>query len=129
MKFKHKRFGLDILRPVIPIEIKYGNVITPYEILVDSGADICIFNSQIAEVLGINLLKGIRVQVSGISGFPNDIYIHTISIKIGEEYYKTDVGFMQMSNTSYGAVGQRGFFDKFVVKFDLEKEDLELKPR
>jgi hypothetical protein len=26
-------------------------------------------------------------------------------------------------------VGQRGFFDIFVVKFDLLKEEIELKPR
>jgi hypothetical protein len=28
----------------------------------------------------------------------------------------------------YGVVGQRGFFDNFIVKFDLLKEEIELKP-
>lgn len=129
MKFKYKQFGLDTLRPVIPIEIEYNNFITPYEVLVDSGADICIFNAQIAEVLGIDLLKGIKSQVSGITGFPQDIYIHTIHLKIGGKYYKTEVGFIQMSNTSYGVVGQKGFFDKFIVKFDLIKQEIEIKTR
>ena len=27
----------------------------------------------------------------------------------------------------YGVVGQRGFFEKFTVKFDLKKEEIELK--
>ncbi len=129
MKFKYKQFGLDTLRPVVPIEIEYNNLVTPYEVLVDSGADICIFNSQIAEVLGIDLLKGIKSQVNGISGFPQEIYIHTVRIKIGSKYYKTDVGFIQMSNTSYGVVGQKGFFDIFIVKFDLLKKEIEIKPR
>lgn len=73
MKFKYKQFGPDTLRPVIPIEIEYNSLITPYEVLVDSGADICIFNSQIAEVLGIDLLKGIKSQVNGITGFPEPL--------------------------------------------------------
>lgn len=129
MKFKYKAFGADILRPVIPVEIEYNNLLTPYEVLIDSGADICIFNSQIAEVLGIDLLKGIKLQVSGIVGFPENIYIHTLHIKIGGKNHKIDVGFMKMSNTSYGVVGQKGFFDKFVVKFDLIKKEIELRPR
>ncbi|MBI2017889.1 hypothetical protein HYS92_02455 [Candidatus Daviesbacteria bacterium] len=82
--------------------------LSPYEVLIDSGADICIFNAQVTEVLGINLLKGIKLQVSGIVGFPENIYIHTLRIKIGSKNYKIDVGFMEMSNTSYGVVGQKG---------------------
>src|SRR5260221_11320494 len=105
MKFKYKQFGLDVLRPVIPIEISHNNLIVPYEVLIDSGADICIFNIQIANVLGIDLLKGIKMQVSGITGFPEDIYIHTLNIKIDNQSYKIDVGFIRMSNTSYGVVG------------------------
>lgn len=129
MKFKYKQFGPDTLRPVIPIEIEYNDLITPYEVLIDSGADICIFNSQIAEVLGIDLLKGIKSQVNGITGFPEDIYIHTMRIKLGGKHYRIDVGFIRMSNTSYGVLGQKGFFDKFLVKFDLVKKEIELKPR
>lgn len=129
MKFKYKKFGSDVLRPVIPIEITHNNLSVPYEVLIDSGADICIFNMQIADVLGIDLLKGIKMQVSGITGFPQDIYIHTINIKISGKNYKIDVGFIKMSNTSYGVVGQKGFFDIFVVKFDLVKKEVELKPR
>ena len=34
-----------------------------------------------------------------------------------------------MPAMGYGVVGQRGFFDKFVVKFDFLKEEVELKER
>jgi len=30
---------------------------------------------------------------------------------------------------NYGVVGQNGFFDNFIVKFDLSKEEIELKNR
>jgi len=50
-------------------------------------------------------------------------------IKIGGRIYKIDAGFMRMSGSSYGVVGQKGFFDKFIVKFDLIKEEIEIRER
>ena len=44
--------------------------------------------------------------------------------------YEIDAGFMPDVSgriMSYGIVGQNGFFDKFVVKFDLSKEEIELR--
>lgn len=55
MKFRYKKYAPGTLRPVIPFEIVYRDIVVPYEVLVDSGADICIFDAQIAEILGINL--------------------------------------------------------------------------
>lgn len=46
MKFRYKKYGPGILRPIIPIEIIYQNRSVGYEVLVDSGADFCIFDSQ-----------------------------------------------------------------------------------
>ncbi|HLB95960.1 MAG TPA: hypothetical protein VJK26_03605 [Patescibacteria group bacterium] len=47
MKFKYKNYGSGFLRPVIPIEIIYKKFPVPYEVLIDSGADFCIFDAQI----------------------------------------------------------------------------------
>ena len=58
MKFKYKDYGYGILRPVISIEVKYKEISVPYEVLVDSGADICIFHASIGEVLGLDVEKG-----------------------------------------------------------------------
>lgn len=129
MKFRYKKYGPGVLRPVIPIIVTYNSIEVPYEVLVDSGADLCIFDAQIAEILGIDVLKGERRSVSGLTGFPEFYYLHNISIKIGGKDFRIEVGFMSMRSYSYGIVGQKGFFDKFVVKFDLQKEDIEIKPR
>lgn len=129
MKFRYKKYGPGVLRPVIRIEVVKNNVEVPYEVLVDSGADICIFDSHIADILEIDVVKGERHEVSGLTGYPEFYYLHNITIKVGGLEYKTEVGFMSMKRSAYGIVGQKGFFDKFVVKFDLQKEDLEIKPR
>ncbi len=129
MKFRYKKYGPGILRPVIPVEVVCNSLEVPYEVLVDSGADLCIFDASIADILGIDVVKGERKAVSGLTGFPEFYYLHKTSIKVGGIEYKTEVGFMSMRKSAYGIVGQKGFFDKFVVKFDLQKEDLEIKPR
>jgi len=64
-----------------------------------------------------------------LAGFPEFYYLHNISIKVGGLDYKAEVGFMSMRDNAYGIVGQKGFFNKFIVKFDLQKEDIETKPR
>lgn len=57
-------------------------------------------------------------------------YIHRVSVNIGGKSYETDIGFSyDISKYGYGVLGQKGFFDMFVVIFDLEKERIELKER
>ncbi len=129
MKFRYKKYGPGILRPVIRIEIVRNNLEVPYEVLVDSGADLCIFDASIAQILRIDIVKGEKHEVSGLTGFPEFYYLHPITIKVGGLEYKVDVGFMSMRGNAYGILGQKGFFDKFIVKFDLQKEDIELKQR
>jgi hypothetical protein len=68
MKFKYKKYGLGILRPVIPIEIIYKDRAVPYEVLVDSGADFCIFDAEIGEILSIDIISGEKQEVAGITG-------------------------------------------------------------
>lgn len=44
--------------------------------------------------------------------------------------YKTIVGFSHdIARRGFGILGQKGFFDIFVVKFDLIKREIELKER
>ncbi len=128
MKFKYKNYGQGILRPVIPIEISYKHLTVPYEALVDSGADFCIFSAQIGEILEINIEKGEKFDVRGITGKSESYYVHSVTINVGGWDYKIKAGFMpNIGQFSYGVVGQKGFFDIFTVKFDLAKEEIELK--
>lgn len=129
MKFKYKSYGSDILRPVIQIEIHHNNLEIPYEVLVDSGADVCIFDSGLADIVGIDLVKGTKKQIVGATGFPEEMYIHTVHIVVDNLKFKIEAGFMNIHANSYGIVGQNGFFDKFKVSFDLKKKEIELKPR
>lgn len=130
MKFKYKKYGPGILRPVIPIEILYKSRSVPYEVLVDSGADFCIFDAEIGELVGIDVVSGEPQTVGGITGALETYYVHPVTLKVGGWPYSVKVGFLRnIARLGYGVVGQKGFFDTFVVKFDLLKEEIELKER
>ena len=57
-------------------------------------------------------------------------YLHTVGIEVGGWSYKTTVGFSyDIAKYGCGILGQKGFFNVFEVKFDLLKEQIELKFR
>lgn len=130
MKFKYKRYGPQTLRPVVPINIFANDQQMIYEVLVDSGADISIFHSRIADILGIDLETGKISNLSGVTGKEESIYMHSLTVVVGGHFLKLDVGFLEnIGGEGYGIVGQKGFFDKFIVKFDLAKGEIDLKLR
>lgn len=130
MKFYYKRYGLGIIRPVIPVEIKSGEKKVRYEALIDSGADECIFDAQLAEILGIKLRKGERRIVGGITGVEQPYYLHPVTFSVGDSEIDLKIGFMpNMPDFGYGVLGQIGFFENFVVRFDYSKLEVELFPK
>lgn len=140
MKFKYRRidlcppadfFGKFILKPIIPIKVSRGDFVVKYAALIDSGADFCIFDAGIGEYLGLNIKLGIEVEFGGIqNAAPAKAYLHQVNLEIGGIQFKVDIGFSyDISDRGYGIFGQKGFFDLFSVKFDLQKEDIELKER
>ena len=130
MKFEYKRYTKDVLRPVIPVQLQCKNRFINYEALVDSGADFCIFDAQIGELLNIDIKSGEKQMVSGITGAQESYYIHPITMIVGGWSNNVKVGFLpNIARLGYGVVGQKGFFDIFVVKFDLLKGEIEVKQR
>lgn len=122
-------FGTNVLRPIIPIEIGYEGRPIRYNALVDSGADFCIFDAEIGELLGIDVRSGKVETFGGIqSAGAGKAYLHSVVLDIGGWRYKTAVSFSyDMAPHGHGILGQKGFFDIFIVKFDLGKEEIELK--
>lgn len=130
MKFKYKKYPYQILRPVIQVVLQNKDRSLGYEVLVDSGADFCILPYEVGEYLGIDIEKGEKREVFGVTGSKEPYYLHTLGIKVGGWPYSIEAGFLKnFHKAGYGIVGQKGFFDIFVVKFDLLKEEIEIKER
>jgi hypothetical protein len=130
MKFKYQEFG-GVLRPVIPVVLSHGGKSFDYEVLVDSGSDRCFFDAEVLVTLGITNERGMFHDVFGISGNKSSSYYHPITITVGDTSYNIEAGFVPLLGgglVSYGFVGQKGFFDRFIVKFDLPKREVVLVP-
>lgn len=129
MKFRYARYG-QTLRPVIPIKLKHNGQEIGYQVLVDSGADLCLFDAAIGQAIGIDLKKGSIKTVIGVGGKASVYYLHKIHINVGGWEREIEAGFMpQVAGYAmpHGLVGQKGFFEHFSVKFNLRKEEIELK--
>lgn len=124
-------FGASLLKPIVPIKILYQDRAVQYAALIDSGADFCIFDAQIGEALGLDVRSGTRAKFGGIqSGGPAEAFLHQLALEIGGRRFNATVAFSyEIAPYGYAILGQKGFFDFFIVKFDLVKEEIEIKER
>lgn len=119
-----------VFRPVIDIRLSWNDQSTQYRVLIDSGADFCIFHADVAEVLGIPLMQGKKMIFYGTGGTPQVAYFHEIKIGIGGWPMDLYCGFSsEMKSLPYGLLGQTGFFDRFKIEFDYKGRRIELKPK
>lgn len=107
--------------PLIPVRLSYnhGKQTPRIEALVDSGADDCLFHSDIAHGLGIKSVEdGIHATTGGIvPGVKTDVFFHQVNLWVGADMIKLMAGFSK--GMSVGALlGRRGFFENFIVTFD-----------
>ncbi len=129
MKFPYRKINLKhpfsskqfILRPIIPVSLKYHDKSLRYEALIDSGADFNIFPLEIAHSLGIKFKSNRKLSFSGIGCNPITGQIAEISLEVGKKAILTKVVFAEVGN---GILGQYGFFDILPVKFDLRNKEI-----
>ena len=125
----HKKF---ITVPWIPVTIRVSDREQTFLMLIDSGADNCIFDKDIADFMDINLEDGALVKTGGLSGFSNVYYFDNIYINVGGYEIKTRTGFIDgnlVDGKIAGVLGRQGFFDYFKVCIDEKRKEIELKPR
>jgi hypothetical protein len=132
MKFPYKRFARGAfppaIRPIITITVSHNGQSIRQEVLVDSGADICLFDAEIGELLGIPVTDGKEARLLGAtSETPQSYYLHPVTITVGGWDYPIEAGFVPNFTPAFGIVGQVGFFSLFVVKFDYQKEEVEIR--
>ena len=97
--------------------------------LLDSGADCSLFNSQIAEVLGVDITKGVAIKMTGINGESQGYRLENVAIIIegSDKIIKIPVCFID-SPTVGILLGQEGFFDQNRIKFEKDHDTFEINP-
>lgn len=107
-------------RPYLIVRLTHGRKHKDVIALVDSGADLCLFHSDIGRLLGIDVGSGSELAFQGVSGTKESAYLHRIRLTVGDmNSISLDVGFTDSMAVGTGLLGQQGFFEQFQIRFDL----------
>ena len=88
-------------------------------VLLDTGADACLFPLFVAHQLGIDLSKAPKSSVGGVGSTSNVTYYASLTVDLGQAIrIQVFTGFTQgMNAQGVGLLGQEGFFSLFDVCF------------
>lgn len=114
-------------RPYIPISLIGPNGTWEGYGLIDSGADRSLFNTQIAEKIGLDLNEVITEDFGGIEGGVIKAKLHRVRLQVigmGDEI-EIIAGFVSSSGVAV-ILGQDGFFDEFRIKFEKDHGVIEI---
>ena len=95
--------------------------------LVDSGADLCLFHSDIGKLIGIDVESGSELAFQGVSGAKATAYLHRVRLTVRDmDSISLDVGFTNLMAVGTGLLGQQGFFEQFQISFNLNEKLFEI---
>ena len=114
----------DPLRPLVPVQIRYGDALVNARGLVDSGADRSLFSAGLAPALGIDLshLPAPRVgSARGVGGAESVVAVDVQMSVVGVRF-SARIHFSSAWSTEFGLLGRADFFRAFRVAFDERAE-------
>lgn len=118
-----------IARPYIQVKLTgpKGNYVG--YALIDSGADRSLFNIQIAEKIGLDLIGASEEYFGGIEGGNLKAKLHKVKLEIigTNEEIEIIAGFIASSGVA-AILGQDGFFDAYKIKFEKDHGIIEIIP-
>lgn len=107
--------GLKV--PMIPLRVKGTKGWYDVWTFVDSGATYSVFEASEAERLGLILEAGKKMMIVVGDGSFIPVYLHRVTVQIGEEEFDTEIGFSSHLGIGFNLMGRKGIFDKFRVCF------------
>lgn len=116
--------------PAINIGLKKLNSKNEFSflILVDSGAEFSLFTKSDAELLGLKLQQGEKINIGGVTGDRFLAFIHPVIIKIRNKKIKIEAAFSAQDNTPR-VIGRNPLFSHFFITFDHKKRNTIFVPR
>lgn len=123
LTFPYRTWGSYSL-PLIPIGFADGSITYA---LVDSGANVSIFEASIADKLGITIESGKQIPLQGIGG-RIIAYEHVVPIQVGSLEFNCKIAFSREYFVSLNLLGRDNFFSHFFVIIDEKKKEVTLRP-
>ena len=134
MKFAYTKFPSRdprkpwFSRPIVSVILNHQESTTVVA-LVDSGADRCLFDIEVAKDIGLNIENGQVEYFGGIGGNRMKAFVYNVQLQVAdiEKTVEVPIGFTENLGVS-GILGQEGFFDAFRIKFEKDHDTFEITP-
>ena len=111
-------------KPMLQVRIHGPLGITPvFLALVDSGADVSVFHTQVADGLGIDLTAGEHATASGVGGLV-DVSRCPVTIEVEGHRFAASVLFTDGVDPTQPLLGRADLFAEFRIGFDQRNEKL-----
>ncbi len=123
MQYEYQKLADGHLYPIIPVKLAYGLLRVHEQVLIDSGASISIFHSNVAKDLGIRLQNHQLVELSGVGGSVQG-YHQIVTMSIAGKTFKAPAIFVEATVSPYNLLGRQGIFTRFVITFDEKNKML-----
>lgn len=109
-------------RPYVPFTLRGPSGSVRLVGLVDSGADICLFDGDIATAIGLKLEDGTRIASRGIESGRLATWLHPVRVLVDGDHSEVacTAGFIP-GFAGTPILGQEGFFDAFKVTFERRR--------
>jgi hypothetical protein len=127
MKIPYRIESGRVLRPMVNVDVLgRDGVIIPTEALVDSGADVSLFDMSFARASGVAIHPQLIEHISGVSS-SMDVFPATITVRILGHGFRMKVHFAERIDPNL--LGRDRFFHVFRVCFDEQKHEIDLRYR
>lgn len=121
--------GRNIGRPIIPITLEKSGIQAHTWAKIDSGAEVSLFDSEIAEEMNLVPTEGAPVTLRGIGGHEL-AYAHivTLTVSSGDETVALPCRVLFKENVIQNLLGLEDFFEVFRITFARYEGYIQLDP-
>lgn len=104
--------------PIIYLQAWTGNRWLYLQAYVDSGASWSVFHVDVAQLLGIKLIRAKRHYIALGNGSVLPIYLHRVKVRFAGMEFSAPAGFSNALRVGFNLLGRAGFFNRFAMCFD-----------
>lgn len=123
--FPYKKDARGAFFPIIPLSFHFRNKGKRVFALIDSGATVSIFRSEVADALGVTIEDGKEIFLGGVGGHIRG-YIHNLNIEVARKSFVCPIVFSREYTVSFNLLGREAFFTQFAITFEEKKQRVEL---
>lgn len=121
IEFEYRRFPTEYLgssrRPIAFVRMVSQSASVMIELIIDSGADISLVDSAVAEALELEPPTPEELYTIEGVGAGTPVYYRQLQMTIGEYTFPCRIGIVPYSSNMIRIMGQANVFDQFAIEF------------